>query len=113
MKAEIETKVSPQKVWAIWEEAHNLKETSQGKKKYKFQIIEIKQGEYFSILWKSLFANLIFTYKVFPTHSGSLIEYHVQIKGLFSWLIQKLSHKRIEKNLRLALREMVNRLERF
>src|SRR5438105_6044539 len=110
MKAEIETKVPPHTVWTVWEQTHGLKEGGKGKTKYKFQIVEIKPHVSFSILWKSLFASLVFTYKVRPHFTGSIIEYHVQIKGLFSWLIQKLSQKRIQRSLSQALREMVRSL---
>lgn len=117
MEEQIETRVSPQEVWAAWERAHAMKggerieEGQQGKSKFRYKVLEVKKGESFSILWKSLFVRLIFCHRVGPSKRGSLISYKVQIKGPFAWPIRWLIGEKIRKNIGLVLKSMVKELE--
>lgn len=108
MEEHIQTRVSPEQVWRIWERAHVMEE---GKGKVRYKILNIKKGESFSILWKSLFVRLIFNHKVIPANKGSLISYDVQIKGPFAWPVRWLIGEKIRKNLQFVLKTIVKELE--
>lgn len=117
MEEQIETRVPPQEVWAAWEKAHQIgtqkeiQEGQKGKHKFRYKVLELKKGESFSILWKSLFVRLIFCHTVMPMKKGSLISYKVQIKGPFALPIRWLIGKKIQKNIALVLKAMVKELE--
>jgi hypothetical protein len=108
MEEQIETRIRPQMVWKAWERVHTQ---TPEKGKPKFKVFDIKNGESFSILWKSLFVRLIFTHKVEPTQKGSLITYQVAIKGLFAIPVRWLIGKKIQKNVAHVLKSMVKELE--
>lgn len=120
---QIYAKVAPQKVWAAWEKAHSLhsnsafapgqKAKTQGEKAkgFKYKIIDLEQGESFTILWKSYFARLLFTHRVRPQSNGSLIEMGFQIKGPFAWPLRWMLEKKIQKNLAHVLAQMAKQLE--
>lgn len=103
MEEQIEARVSPSQVWQVWKRA----QVSKG----KYKIIDVKEGESFSILWKGLFVRLIFQHKVEPTKKGSLISYNVQIKGPFAWPVRWLIGEKIRKNLQYVLKTIVKELE--
>jgi hypothetical protein len=107
MEEMIEARVSPAHVWAAWEKG--MEQGKGGKIRYK--IIDLKKGESFSILWKTLFVRLIFSHSVKPTLYGSNISYKVQIKGLFAWPVRFFLGKKIQTNLRAVLKAVVRELE--
>ncbi|MBX7065775.1 MAG: hypothetical protein K1X28_00950 [Parachlamydiales bacterium] len=107
MEEQIEARVSPEEIWKVWERAQTL----EGKDKARYKIFDVKKGESFSILWKSLFVRLIFNHKVQPTKKGSLISYNVQIKGPFAWIVRWLIGEKIRKNLQFVLKSIVKELE--
>ncbi len=117
MEEQIEARVSPSAVWEAWERAHakhspgGIAEGQTGKGKFRYQIFNVKKGESFSILWKSLFVRLIFSHSVKPIQRGSSITYHVQIKGLFAWPVQWLLGEKIRKNVNDVLKAIVKELE--
>ncbi len=117
MEEQIEARVSPQDVWAAWERAHflhnptGLREGQKGKSGFRYEVLDVKTGESFSILWKTLFVRLVFTHHVRPTKYGSQISYRVQIKGLFAWPARWLLGEKIRKNLNQVLKAVVRELE--
>jgi len=123
MEQKIEARVPPAKVWEAWEKAHaahgqqgikagfRAKTKSERGKGFKYQILDVVPGVSFSILWKTLFVRLIFTHAVHPTKRGSEIRYDFQIKGLFAWPVRKVLAKKIEKNLAIVLKAIVENLE--
>ncbi len=118
MEEQIEASVLPSEVWRAWERAHagqNQKGLKEGEKdrkgKFAYQILNVKEGESFSILWKSLFVRLIFTQSVKPTLKGSLISYQVQIKGPFAWAVRWLIGEKVRKSISSILKAIVKELE--
>lgn len=117
MEEQIETRVSPEEVWAAWEKAHALhgqtgiEPGQKGKSKFRYKVLDVKKGESFSILWKALFVRLVFSHTVKPTQHGSEIFYRVQIKGPFGWFVRWLLGEKIRKNISLILKAIVRELE--
>ena len=112
MEEQIETRVAPEVVWKAWERVHSL-HGQRAESKIKYKILDVKNGESFSVLWKTLFVRLIFIHKVKPIPYGSVISYTVQIKGLFAWPVRFLIEGKIRKNIHLVLKAMVRELERY
>jgi hypothetical protein len=119
MEEQIETRVSPDLVWKVWERAHvnqgqkEIAAGQKGKNRFPYQVLDVKKGESFSILWKTLFVRLVFSHSVKPTSKGSLISYQVKIKGPFSWFVKWLLGKKIRQNVQLVLKSMVRELEGY
>ncbi|MBU6384010.1 MAG: hypothetical protein KGQ49_05870 [Verrucomicrobia bacterium] len=111
MEEQIEARATPAEVWKLWQRAHPIESGQKGKDKFRYQILDVKEGEAFSIVWKSLFVRLVFTHKVQPTEKGSMISYHVQIKGPFAWAVRRLIGNKIRNNLQLVLKAIVKELE--
>ncbi len=117
MEEQIEARVSPDVVWEAWEKAHSLhgqtgiEAGQKGKSKFRYKVLDVKKGESFSILWKTLFVRLIFSHAVKPSRYGSEISYKVQIKGLFAWPVRWLLGEKIRKNIGLVLKAIVRELE--
>ena len=114
MEETIEAYVPPEVVWAAWEKAHQggrLESGQKGKKGLKYQILDVKRGESFTILWKSLFARLLFFHSVKSTAKGSRIQYGFQIKGPFAWPLRWMLEKKIRKNLATVLSALAKQLE--
>lgn len=117
MEEMIETSVAPEDVWNAWEKAHALhgqkgiESGQKGKNKFKYKILDVKKGESFSILWKTLFVRLVFNHSVRPTKRGSVIRYRVQIKGPFAWPVRWLLGNKIKNNISLVLKAIVRQLE--
>lgn len=109
MEEQIESRVTAHDVWSAWERVHLTRTQEPGKFKYK--IFDIKQGESFSIVWKSLFVRLIFTHIVKPSEKGSSITYKVQIKGFFGWPVRLLLGTKIRQNVSHVLKSFVKELE--
>ena len=117
MEEQIEVRVPPEEVWAVWERAHALhgqkgiREGQKGKDQFRYEVLDVKKGESFSILWKTFFVRLIFTHRVEGTKYGSQISYKVQIKGLFAWPVSWLLGEKIRKNIGLVLKGVAKDLE--
>ena len=123
MEEVIEARVSPTIVWEAWVKAHQLHcqkgieagqngySKAEGKSKFRYKILNVKPGESFSILWKTLFVRLIFTHTVTPTQRGAEIRYRVQIQGLFAWAVRWLLGNKIKTNIGHVLKAMVKQLE--
>jgi hypothetical protein len=99
MEEMIETSATPAKIWQMWEMAHDLQEGKEGKKHFRYKVLQVKKGESFSILWKALFVRLIFTQRVLPTAKGSQISYRVDLKGPFGWLVKFIAGNKIKRNI--------------
>lgn len=112
MEEMIDTRVPADRVWQSWEKAHELKEGTEGKNKFHYKVFDVKKGESFSVLWKSLFVRLVFTQSVRPTPKGSQISYRVQIRGLFGWAIRLLAARKIKRNISHVLQSVVKELEK-
>ena len=121
---EVETTVAPEIVWSAWEKAHathadggsftpnqRVKTAKEGAKGFKYRILDVKQGESFSILWSSFFARLHFVHSVRPLPRGALIQVKFQIRGPFAWPLRWMLKKKIERNLALVLKTMARQLE--
>ncbi len=128
MEEKIETRVSPERIWQAWEQAHISQGGSpivaghvgktdvnrgQGKKGqgFKYEIVDVVKGERFSLIWKTLFVRLIFTHSVLPKKRGSEIKYSVQIRGFFAIPVRWLLGNKIRYNISQVLKTMVKRLE--
>lgn len=118
----IQTKVSPQRVWQAWSKAHAMEKgfapkqkgtlKTDGGSKFSYRILDVREGESFTILWKSMFVRLIFTHTVIPKAKGSEISYRVQIRGFFAWPVRFFLSEKIRSNLRLIMTSLVKELER-
>lgn len=118
----IQTKVSPKRVWQAWSVAHSMEKgfapkqkgvmRTEGGSKFSYRILDVIEGESFTILWKSMFTRLIFTHTVVPTAKGSEISYRVQIRGFFAWPVRYFLSEKIRKNLHSILNSLVKELER-
>jgi hypothetical protein len=121
VEEKIETRVSPQKVWASWERAYekqgegvSIQEKEKGVSKskgFRYQIYDVVPGKQFSIVWKTLFVRLHFSHLVVPTKWGSEIRYSVQIKGPFAWPVRFFLGNKIRRNIGLVLKAIVRQLE--
>ncbi len=109
MEEMIEARVQPELVWALWEKKIAEGDSKQGKIRYK--ILEVRKGEGFSILWKTLFVRMIFNHSVKKAPKGAFISYRVEIKGLFAWPIRWLLKHKIRENLNLVLKSVAKDLE--
>lgn len=121
IESAIDTKVSQDAVWRAWKKAHAMDSSFQpGRKgalktegggRFSYKILDIREGESFTILWKSLFVRLIFTHSVAAQPRGSKISYRIQIKGFFAWPVRYLLREKIRRNLNAILRSLVKELE--
>ena len=105
----IETFVSSKIVWQAWERFQSGEKGKAGVFKYK--VLDVDPGKSFSILWKTLFARLIFTHLVESTGVGCRISYRIQIRGLFAYPIRFLIGKKLRSNVALLLKSFVRQLE--
>ena len=118
----IQTRVSPDRVWQAWSAAHSMDKEfapkqkgvlrTDGGSKFSYRILDVKEGESFSILWKSMFVRLVFTHTVVSKAKGSEISYRVQIRGFFAWPVRYFLSEKIRRNLHSILKSLVNELER-
>jgi hypothetical protein len=116
IQSTIVTKAPPEAVWAIWKKAHNMDESFVPGKKGKakalsYRILEVSEGSYFTILWKSLFVKLLFSHRVAPAKGGAEICYSVEIRGPFAWPMRLLLRSKIERNLAFVLKSLGKELE--
>jgi hypothetical protein len=122
IESTIQTKVSPQRVWHSWSQTHGMEKgfapnqkgalKTHGGSKFSYRILDVHEGESFTILWKSLFVRLIFIHKVTPQAGGSEISYRVQICGFFAWPVRFFLGEKIRRNLSSVLKSLVYQLER-
>ena len=123
MEQTIEAEVSPKRVWEAWEKAQaahghqglrggtkGVTQTGQAKG-IRYEILDVVEGQSFSILWKTPFVRLIFTHAVEPTRRGSKIRYGFQIRGFFAWPVRWILGKKIASNLSLVLKATAKQLE--
>ncbi len=110
MEETIEAPVQPEAVWAAWEKKVAEGDSKLGKIRYK--VLEVRPGEGFSLLWKTLFVRMIFSHSVKKAPRGSFISYRVEIKGLFALPIRWLLKDKIKENLSLVLKSVAKDLER-
>ena len=85
---------------------------TEGGSKFSYRILDVREGESFTILWKSMFVRLIFTHTVVPKAKGSEISYRVQIRGFFAWPVRYFLSEKIRRNLHSILNSLVKELER-
>ena len=114
----VEVRVSPEKVWEVWEKAHAqwgsapLKKGQRGNRgKFQYEIVESIPNKKFTLLWKTLFVRLIFSHEVKATQRGSQIFYQVDIKGVFAWPIRWMLGNKIRQNISFVLKAVVKQLE--
>jgi hypothetical protein len=108
----VQARVSSDRVWQAWKKKHDLDAKKGRKGRFAYKILAVSEGESFSILWKSMFAKLIFTQEVKAIQpKKSEIRYRVEICGLFRWPLRYFLRKKIEKNLTLVLQSLVKELE--
>jgi hypothetical protein len=123
MEESLEIRVSPEKVWASWENAHakhgsKIKEGHRGiskgekSKGFRYQVLDVIPGRQFTILWKTLFVRLLFSHCVTPIREGSEIRYTIRIKGFFAWPVRWFLGKSIRQNVRLVLKTLAQQLEK-
>jgi hypothetical protein len=118
MEERIETRVKPAAVWDAWERAH-AQHGSQGfssgqkgtSQKFRYKVLDVIPGKSFSIVWKTLFVQLIFHHQVAPFGRGSEILYTIEIKGPFGWMARWILGNKIRSNVRLVLKTLVKQLE--
>lgn len=110
MEETIEARVSPEIVWKTWAKMHAIQ--GNGPKKFKCKILDVIEGRQFSVLWKSLFVRLIFTYSVQEAKAGSQVRCTAVIKGFFAWPVRMMLQTKIQKNISFALKEFVKQLEK-
>lgn len=108
MEERIQTKVAPIAVWAAWERAQAQNRAGS---RFRYQVTDVVPGEQFTVIWKTLFARLIFRHIVKPIPLGSEILYTVHIKGPFAWFIRRVLGNKIRRNISLVLKEIVKQLE--
>jgi hypothetical protein len=123
MEEIVEARVPPSRVWEAWEKAHAVngsakivegfkgKTQTEGKKGFRYRVLNVDPGKSFSILWKTLFVRLLFHHSVHPTKRGSEIRYSFEIKGLFALPVRWLLGNKIRSNLSLVLKAIVRQLE--
>lgn len=114
MQDSVEVKASPAEVWAAWERAYQRQGggkmssgqtlKTEGTKSLSFRIEDVKEGERFSLLWKSLWLRLCFSHEVVPTKEGSKITYSFAVRGFLSLPVRWLLRKKLSRNLSLVLR---------
>jgi len=118
----IQTKVSPNRVWQAWSAAHSMDKgfapkqkgvlRTVGGSKFSYRILDVRDGESFTILWKTMFVRLVFTHTVVSMSKGSGISYRVQIRGFFAWPVRFFLTGKIRQNLQSILKSLVKELER-
>jgi hypothetical protein len=118
----IETKTAAKRIWQAFVETYKrkgqtgFKEGSKGYvssqgKSLPFEIIDIKKGESFTTLWKSLLVKFYFIYSVEELDKGSRITCHVKVKGPLGFLVAPFLKKKMRKNVRQFLEEFAFQLE--
>lgn len=108
IKSSVQTSVPPQIVWISFQKTFSEEKGKSGR--FKYRILSVREGESFSLLWKTFFSRMIFTYSVVPHERGSEISTQVEIRGLFSRLLRYFLKNKIQQSLDLSLKELVTRL---
>ena len=117
----VETRVKPGKVWQAWRKVHAMDAgfsigqkgslKAAGGSRFSYRILDVREGESFTILWKSMFVRMVFTHSVRSKSIGSEIRYQVQIRGLFAWPVRYFLSEKIRSNLQVILKALVRELE--
>lgn len=124
LEEEITTKVPLNDIWEVWNRIYSLssasgfvkggrgKVCSTNKKKASYEIIEVKDHEYFKVRWKGFFTNLLFTYFVKRRLPGSMIKVKVEFRGLLGWMSFFFARKNVRKNISDILKQFTQNLEK-
>lgn len=120
----IVTKAPAKVVWKAWVDMYQMKSGNKNAfrdgfsghviekgRKVPFKMIEIKKGESFSTVWKSLFVKMIFRYEVKQQSKGSLITTSVSFGGLFGWVARFFLRSKMRKNLAHSLEQFASQLD--
>lgn len=109
------TRVSSEKVWASWSQAHQGKlvtGTTGVNQKIQYKIIDVVPGKSFSVSWKALFVRLVFSHEVIKTATGAEIRYDFTLAGPFAWMVRWWISPKIRANLQLVLKAFIQQIER-
>lgn len=114
--SEIKTDLSPKIIWSSWKRAFefngsSLKVGEKGKAAVRFQILDVIEGKSYTIVWKSLFTKISYTYQVSETQNGSHIQIFANPKGFFFWIVHLTLKKKIQKDLETFLSQFVQALK--
>ncbi len=110
MEEKIESRVAVEKVWEGWANIHSSGEKGQAGK-FRYSIIDLVPNKRFTMVWKTLFVRLLFTYTLCKTQRGSEVGFDVAIKGPFAWGVRWFLEPKIRANLRNAMRMFIRKLE--
>ncbi|NGX56650.1 MAG: hypothetical protein K1060chlam5_00893 [Candidatus Anoxychlamydiales bacterium] len=79
--------------------------------KLKYKLLDIKKNESLTILFKSFFSKMIFYYTLEKSPKGCLVRCRVKMKGIFSFLLQKIIGKKIKSHITESLLNFKQQLE--
>ncbi|MDX8431670.1 MAG: hypothetical protein SNF33_07725 [Candidatus Algichlamydia australiensis] len=121
---EVESQVSPQKVWSTWRASNywDLDKSSftqgqkgrvvSGKKRGPaFVVSAIEEGESFTLSWKAPMVKFDMRHEVFPTATGSKLVYTMTLRGLMAYPMRFLLGRKIKRTLRETLQAFVKHVE--
>lgn len=124
----IKTKAHSKQVWEAWASMYRFQGPKEKAIKFEkgakghvlmgkgrpvpFEILDMEKEKFFTIVWKSHFLKLVFTYKVEPKKSGASISCQVRFKGMFSYPLYWILHKKIAKDIEASLIQFVESLEK-
>jgi len=108
IRSAIQTRISPEVIWHSFSRTFSAEKGKEGR--FKYRILSINEGESFTLLWKTFFARLVFTYAVVPHSTGSEISTQVEIRGVFSRILRYFLKNKIQRSLDLSLNELVKKL---
>ena len=80
-------------------------------RKVPYKIIDIKKGEEFTTVWKSIFVKMVFRYEVKQQSKGSLITAGVNFGGIFGWIARLFLRSKMRKNLAASLEQFASQLD--
>jgi hypothetical protein len=118
------TKAPAKRVWQAWTDMYQWKANAKGSfkdgfsgnitengRKVPYKIIDIKKGEGFTTIWKSIFVKMVFRYEVKQQSKGSLITCAVRFGGLFGWIAALFLKSKVRKNLSASLEQFAGQLD--
>jgi hypothetical protein len=108
IRSAVRTRISPEIIWHSFSRTFSAENGKNGR--FKYRILSINEGESFTLLWKTFFARLVFTYAVVPCQTGAEISTQVEIRGIFSRILHYFLKNKIQRSLDLSLHELVKKL---
>src|SRR3990172_10244571 len=84
-----------------------------GKRRIKFEVLDVKKNESLTIVWHSLIAKLVFIHTVEQQKKGSTVSTKVQIKGIFAPLVRLIIRNKIRNYLKTSLSKFKSDLEMY